>query len=73
MIPLAQLASWILMLASFPLAFIVLRTVKETNYEDEAVVYVDDVKRREAAGVPAGKEARESTSVSEKDGAIEAA
>ncbi|EIN11279.1 MFS general substrate transporter [Punctularia strigosozonata HHB-11173 SS5] len=38
------LASWILMLASFPLAFLVIRTVKESNYEDEQVVYVGDVK-----------------------------
>lgn len=65
-----HLASWILMLASFPLAFIVLRTVKETNYEDEAVVYADDLKRREEETAPA---ARESASVSEKEGAIEAA
>jgi len=38
------LASWILMLASFPLAFIVIRSVKETNYDDEKMVYVDDIK-----------------------------
>ncbi|KAH9887364.1 MFS general substrate transporter [Cubamyces lactineus] len=43
-----HLASWILMLASFPLAFLVLRTVKESNYEDERVVYVDDVHRAQA-------------------------
>ena len=43
-----HLASWIMMLVSFPLAFLVLRTVKETNYEDEAVVYVDDVRREHA-------------------------
>ena len=43
-----HLASWILMLASFPLAYLVLRTVKETNYEDERVVYVDDVHRAHA-------------------------
>ena len=42
-----HLASWTMMLFSFPLAFLVLRTVKETNYEDEKVVYVDDVKRHE--------------------------
>lgn len=40
-----QLASWIMMLFSFPLAFLVLRTVKETNYDQEEVVYVDDVKQ----------------------------
>lgn len=36
-----HLASWIMMLVSFPLAFVVIRTIKETNYEDEKVVYVD--------------------------------
>ncbi|KAJ3555735.1 hypothetical protein NM688_g2409 [Phlebia brevispora] len=40
-----HLASWTMMLFSFPLAFLVLRTIKETNYEDEHVVYVDDVKK----------------------------
>jgi hypothetical protein len=39
-----QLASWIMMLVSFPLAYIVIRTIKETNYEDEKVVFVDDLK-----------------------------
>ena len=34
-----------MMLFSFPLAFLVIRTVKETNYDQEEVVYVDDVKR----------------------------
>ncbi|EIN11162.1 hypothetical protein PUNSTDRAFT_50256 [Punctularia strigosozonata HHB-11173 SS5] len=38
------LASWLMMLVSFPLAFLVIRTIKETNYEDEEVVYVDDLK-----------------------------
>ncbi|KAH9948043.1 MFS general substrate transporter [Amylocystis lapponica] len=37
------LASWIMMLVSFPLAYVVLRTVKETNYGDEKMVYVSDV------------------------------
>lgn len=37
------LASWIMMLASFPLAFLVIRTIKETNYGDEQVVYAEDV------------------------------
>lgn len=40
-----HLASWTMMLFSFVPAFFVIRTVKETNYEDEKVVYVDDVKR----------------------------
>jgi len=43
-----HLASWIMMLASFPLAFIVIRTIKETTYGDEEVVYVDDLKREQA-------------------------
>lgn len=42
---LLQLASWIMMLASFPLAFVVIRSIKETNYNDEQMVYVDDVKK----------------------------
>ncbi|OBZ77670.1 UNC93-like protein 2 [Grifola frondosa] len=42
-----HLASWIMMLVSFPLAWLVLRTVKETNYDDEKVVYVDDIKKDE--------------------------
>lgn len=43
------LASWCLLLASFPLIFLVVRTIKETNYEDEKTVYVDDLKREQAA------------------------
>ena len=43
-----HLASWTMLLFSFPLAFLVLRTVKETNYEDEKVVYVDDIKHEHA-------------------------
>ncbi|OSX63732.1 hypothetical protein POSPLADRAFT_1180600 [Postia placenta MAD-698-R-SB12] len=37
------LASWIMMLASFPLAFLVIRTIKETNYGDEQMIYAEDV------------------------------
>ena len=40
-----HLASWCMMLFSFPLAFLVIRTIKETNYEDEKVVYVEDVQK----------------------------
>ena len=43
-----HLASWIMILVSLPLAWVVVRTVKETNYEDEKTVYVDDVKREAA-------------------------
>jgi len=32
-----QLGSWVLTLISFPLAFLVIRSVKETNYDDEKV------------------------------------
>ena len=43
-----QLVSWILMLASFPFAFLVLRTVKETNLEHEEVIYVNDVEKSQS-------------------------
>ena len=43
-----HLASWIMMLVSFPLAFLVIRTIKETNYEDEEVDYVEDAKKAAA-------------------------
>ena len=43
-----HLASWIMMLFSFIPAIFVIRTIKETNYEDEKVVYVDDVAREKA-------------------------
>ncbi|KAI0826330.1 MFS general substrate transporter [Irpex lacteus] len=42
-----HLASWIMMLVSFPLAFLVIRTIKETNYEEEEVVYVDEAQKQE--------------------------
>lgn len=42
-----HLASWIMMLVSFPLAFLVIRTIKETNYDEEEVVYVDENLKRE--------------------------
>ena len=32
-----QLSGWILTIVSLPLAFLVIRTIKETNYEDEQV------------------------------------
>jgi len=34
---LKKLGSWILTLVSFPMAFLVVRKIKETNYEDEKV------------------------------------
>ena len=39
-----HLASWIMMLISFPLAGIVIYTIKETNYDAEHIDYVGDVK-----------------------------
>ncbi|KAL1941804.1 hypothetical protein VTO73DRAFT_6804 [Trametes versicolor] len=66
-----HLASWILMLASIPLAYLVLRTVKETNYGDEKMVYVDDLKHgaaeEGAADAPATRtESIEKGSVSDR-------
>jgi hypothetical protein len=40
-----QLASWIIMLVSFPLAGLVISTIKETNYQDEQVVYAEQIAR----------------------------
>ncbi|OCH83583.1 hypothetical protein OBBRIDRAFT_552680 [Obba rivulosa] len=42
-----HLASWIMMLVSFPFAFLVVHTIRETNYDSEEVVYVDDLKKSE--------------------------
>ena len=66
-----HLASWCMMLFSFPLAFLVIRTVKETNYEDEKVVYVDEVQKEEVLrgehvdGLPADTSSVEKESVKE--------
>lgn len=46
-----HLASWIMMLFSFPLAFLVIRTIKETNYNDEEVDFVEDVKADESGSL----------------------
>ena len=43
-----HLASWIMMLVSFVPAFLVIRTIKETNYEDEHVDYINDVQKAAA-------------------------
>ena len=60
-----HLASWLMMLASFPFAYAVVRTVKETNYEDEKVVYVDDLKhdQAESGAAAAGAHAEEKESI----------
>ena len=34
-------------MVSFPLAFLVIRTITETNYEEEGVVYVDENMKKE--------------------------
>ncbi len=36
-----------MMLVSYPLAFLVIRTIKETNYDTEKVIYARDVKKDE--------------------------
>ncbi|CDO77572.1 hypothetical protein BN946_scf184926.g9 [Trametes cinnabarina] len=72
-----HLASWLMLLASFPLAYLVVRTIKETNYQDEAVVYVDDVRRTEAeegaAPSPYGNAHAEKTDSIEKGSTSEVA
>lgn len=39
-----HLASWIMMLASFPLAGLVIYHVKDTSYTEEKTVFVDDIR-----------------------------
>lgn len=48
-----HLACWSILLFSLPLAFLVIRTIKETNYGDEEVHYVERVENpgTEASGV----------------------
>ena len=53
-----HLASWIMMLVSFVPACFVIRSIKETTYEDEKVVFIDDVQKEHleegsAADLPA--------------------
>jgi len=40
-----HLASWSMMLVSFPLAGVVIYTIKETNYDIEHVDYADAIKK----------------------------
>jgi len=47
-----HLASWIMMLVSFPLAGLVIYTIKETNYDVEHLDYADDAKDVEAPKNP---------------------
>ncbi|EKM56291.1 uncharacterized protein PHACADRAFT_253342 [Phanerochaete carnosa HHB-10118-sp] len=59
-----HLASWTMMLFSFIPAFFVLRTIKETNYEDEQVVYIDEVQKEHLeAGTASEERADEKASV----------
>ncbi|KAF8517384.1 MFS general substrate transporter, partial [Hysterangium stoloniferum] len=51
-----RLASWFLLLVSLPPAFLVIRTIKETNYDDENMVYIDDLKDESHKGVSDEKE-----------------
>ncbi|KAF8530012.1 MFS general substrate transporter [Hysterangium stoloniferum] len=44
------LAGWALMLASFPLAFIVIRTIKETSYSEEQTVYAENFNAESSTG-----------------------
>lgn len=53
-----QLVSWLLMLCSMPLALLVIRTIKESNYEDEQTIHVEDVPEEKMhAALPAGHHA----------------
>lgn len=51
-----QLVSWLLMFCSMPLALLVIRTIKDTNYDDEKPLHVEDVSsdRLGHTAVPAG-------------------
>ncbi|KAI0074214.1 MFS general substrate transporter [Panus rudis PR-1116 ss-1] len=64
-----HLASWVLLLVSYPGAYLVIRTIKETNYNDEEVVYVDDVRQNGLEGGSAAteKESLEKDSVSREE------
>jgi len=58
-----HLASWILILVSLPLAALVIRTIKDTSYEDEQVVYVDDIKAEHAEKADKEKDEKDDLSV----------
>ncbi|KAI0313212.1 major facilitator superfamily domain-containing protein [Amylostereum chailletii] len=62
-----HLASWILILASLPLAAVVIHSIKETSYTEEKTVYVSDLQREmaEEGAVPEGETAREKDSASD--------
>lgn len=56
-----QLVSWLLMLCAMPLAFFVIRTIKDTNYEVEETLHVEDVPEDQIhAALPAGHHAHHS-------------
>jgi len=55
------LASWILMLVSFPLAGIVIWGIKDTSYTEEKTVYVDDVSTQAAESTPSEEKDNSST------------
>ncbi|CAK9781601.1 MFS general substrate transporter [Cutaneotrichosporon oleaginosum] len=54
-----QIVSWLLMFCSMPLALLVIRTIKESNYEDEKTVHVEDVPEEKIhVALPAGHHAQ---------------
>ncbi|TCD71158.1 hypothetical protein EIP91_012106 [Steccherinum ochraceum] len=55
------LSAFVPMLVSYPLAFLVIRTIKDTNYEEEHVVFVDDAK--DGAALEAGSDRDEKASI----------
>lgn len=55
------------MLVSYPLAYLVIRTIKETNYDTEKMVYVDDVKAEIAEKGDAPHAAEDNHSSIEKE------
>ncbi|GMK55340.1 hypothetical protein CspeluHIS016_0203960 [Cutaneotrichosporon spelunceum] len=53
-----HLVSWLLMFCSMPLALLVIRTIKDSNYEDEQTIHVEDVPPEKLhAAIPGGHHA----------------
>ncbi|RSH95809.1 hypothetical protein EHS25_000901 [Saitozyma podzolica] len=46
-----HLVSWVMLLVSLPLSFLVIRTIRDTNYDVEETVHVEDVDAGNKAGV----------------------
>ncbi|KAI0066656.1 MFS general substrate transporter [Artomyces pyxidatus] len=63
------LASWIMLLVSFPLAAWVIHGIKETSYNEEKTVYIDDVKAGNAEeGVGKGEDTSSVTKEAVQEG-----